>query len=208
MTGQEVAAARAGAAGRRLLNALIASHAPASTLRETAEALDRLAAMLEPDATPSRYSDDAGPGVIRLRDPAIRVHHPLLGAANPMAPPLVSEQDDDGWVTVRGTYDKRAEGMPGLVHGGVLAMGFDLALGMASAVAVERPAMTGTLSLRYRAPTPLHREVVYRAIGERRSKRTVRTQGTLHVDGRLCVEAEGIWVVPKDPALPRVDVGE
>jgi acyl-coenzyme A thioesterase PaaI-like protein len=208
MTGDDAAAARAGAAGRRLLNALIASNAPSRTLHETADELDRLAAMLEPHATPSRYTGSAGPGVIRLRDPAIAVHHPLLGAANPIAPPLVAEQDDDGWVIVRGTYDKRAEGMPGLVHGGVLAMGFDLALGIASAAVVERPAMTGTLSFRYRAPTPLHREVVYRAVGERRSDRTVRTHGALHVDGRLRVEAEGIWVVPTDPALPRVDVGE
>ena len=203
-----MAAARAGDAGRRLLNALIASQAPASTLPETADELDRIAAMLEPHAVPSRYAASGGSGVIRFRDPSIAAHHPLLGEANPIAPPLVSEQHDDGWVTVCGTYDKRSEGLPGLVHGGVLAMGFDLALGIASAVVIQRPAMTGTLTLRYRAPTPLHREVVYRAVANPRSDRTVRTHGTLHVDGRLCVEAEGIWVVPKDPPLPGVDVGE
>ena len=208
MTGHEAAAARAGAAGRRLLDALIASQAPASTLDEAADELDRIATMLEPHAVPSRYTGTGGPGVIRLRDPAIAAHHPLVGAANPMAPPLVAEQHEDGWVTVRGTYDKRAEGLPGLVHGGVLAMGFDLALGVACAAAHQRPAMTGTLTLRYRAPTPLHREVVYRAIAEPRSERTARTHGTLHVDGLLCVEAEGVWVVPQNPALPRVDVGE
>jgi acyl-coenzyme A thioesterase PaaI-like protein len=208
MTGDDTAAARAGAAGRRLLNALIASQASPSTLEQTADELDRIATMLEPHAVPSRYTGSGGLGVIRLRDPAIAAHHPLLGEANPIAPPLVSEQHDDGWVTVRGTYDKRSEGLPGLVHGGLLATGFDLALGIACAIAIQQPAMTGTLTLRYRAPTPLHREAVYRAFAEPRSERTVRTHGTLHVDGRLCVEAEGIWVVPKEPPLPRVDVGE
>jgi hypothetical protein len=50
--------------------------------------------------------------------------------------------------------------------------------------------------------------VVYRTIAERRSERTVRAHGTLHIDDRLCVEAEGIWVATRDSALPRVDVGE
>lgn len=202
------AAVRAGQAGRRLLDALIASQAPTAMLDTAATQLDRIAAMLEPHAAPSRYSGADGFSVIRIRDPAVAAHHPLLGAANPIAPPLVAEQHDDGWVTVRGTYDKRAEGMPGLVHGGLLAMGFDLALGIASAAAVQRPAMTGTLNLRYRAPTPLFREVVYRTRADPRSARTARAHGTLHVGDTLCVEAQGIWVATKDRRVPQVEVGE
>jgi acyl-coenzyme A thioesterase PaaI-like protein len=202
------AAVRAGAAGRRLLRVLIASGAPVDMLDAAAEELDRLATTLEPYATRSRYPATAEGTVVRLRDPAIAAHHPLLGAANPIAPPLVSEQHDDGSVTLRGTYDNRAEGMPGLVHGGILAMGFDLVLGIASARTIERPAMTGTLTLRYRSPTPLYEGVVYRAVGERRSERTVLAHGTLHIGDRLCVEAQGIWVVPRDTTLGRVEVGE
>jgi len=203
-----VAARRAGAAGRRLLNALISSNAPVNTLDATAADLDRLAAALEPFAVTSRYDGTDLLTVVRFRSPAIAEHHPLLGAANPMAPPLVADHDDDGWVTVRGTYDKRAEGMPGLVHGGLLAMAFDLALGLASAAAIGRPAMTGTLTLRYRAPTPLWREAVYRTHAEPRSARTVLAHGTLHVGETLCVEAEGIWVGTKDGRMPPVEVGE
>ena len=201
------AAVRAGAAARTLLDALIASQAPPDVLDAAATRLDDIVALLTPHTVPSRYAlTDLSH--IGLRDPVIVDHHPLLGAANPMAPPLRVEQHDDGWVTVTGTYDKRAEGMPGLVHGGVLAMGFDLALGIACAAALQRPAMTGTLTLRYRAPSPLHLPVVYRAVAEPRSERTVRTHGTLHIDDRLCVEAEGIWVVPRHEHLPVVDVGE
>jgi acyl-coenzyme A thioesterase PaaI-like protein len=201
------AAVRAGDAGRRLLNALISSRAPADLLDATAEQLDRAARALEPHAVRSRYEGTGGLATIKFRDPAISAHHPLLGSANPIAPPLVAEQHDDGTVTVRGTYDKRAEGMPELVHGGLLAMGFDLALGLASAAVVQRPAMTGTLTLRYRAPTPLYREVVYRTSAEPRSARTVRAHGTLHVGDTLCVEAEGIWVATRDGS-PHVEVGE
>jgi acyl-coenzyme A thioesterase PaaI-like protein len=202
------AAARAGEAGRWLLNALIASDAPVELLDATTADLHRVTDALAPYARQSRYSATAGSAIVRFRDPAIAAHHPLLGDANPIAPPLVAEEHDDGWVTVRGTYDKRAEGMPGLVHGGILAMGFDLALGIAAAYTTARPAMTGTLTLRYRAPTPLHRDVVYRAVSEPRSERTVLARGTLHVGETLCVEAEGIWVATKDHRIPRVEVGE
>jgi acyl-coenzyme A thioesterase PaaI-like protein len=202
------AAVRAGEAGRRLLQALIASGAPEEVLLGVATDLDRAAETLAPFARRSRYDAIPGGSVVQFRDPAVITHHPLLGTANPVAPPLVSEHHDDGSVGVRGTYDNRAEGMPGLVHGGLLAMGFDLALGMATAMVLDRPAMTGTLTLRYRAPTPLYREVVYRATAEVHSERTVRAHGTLHVGETLCVEAEGIWVVPKDPRVPRVEVGE
>jgi acyl-coenzyme A thioesterase PaaI-like protein len=202
------AALRAGAAGRRLVNALIASAAPPELLDEAAADLDRAAAALEPYAVRSRYEGTAGFSTIKFRDPRIAEHHPLLGNANPIAPPLTAEQHDDGRVTVRGTYDKRAEGMPGLVHGGLLAMAFDLALGMASAAVFERPAMTGTLTLRYRAPTRLWEECVYRAHAEPRSERTVRAHGELHVGNTLCVEAEGIWVATRHSVAPPVEVGE
>ncbi|MEX2254485.1 MAG: PaaI family thioesterase [Acidimicrobiia bacterium] len=202
------AALRAGAAGRRLVNALIASGAPAEVLDAAAADLDRLAETLEPFAVQSRYAGTDGLSVIKFRDPAVAAHHPLLGNANPIAPPLVVEQHDDGWVTVTGTYDKRAEGMPGLVHGGLLAMAFDLALGVASAAVFARPAMTGTLTLKYRAPTPLWQDVVYRAHAEPRSERTVHAVGTLHVGDTLRVEAEGIWVSLQRDLVPPVEVGE
>lgn len=202
------AALRAGAAGRRLLNALIASGAPTDVLDASATELDRLADTLEPFAVQSRYANTDGLSVIKFRDPAIAEHHPLLGNANPIAPPLVVEQHDDGSVTVTGNYDKRAEGMPGLVHGGLLAMAFDLALGVASAAVFARPAMTGTLTLKYRAPTPLWQDVVYRAYAQPRSERTVDATGTLHIGDTLCVEAEGIWVALKHDLVPPVEVGE
>ena len=50
-----------------LLDALTASPAPASTLDESADGLDRIAPMLEPHAVPSRYT---GHRRAPRRDPA------------------------------------------------------------------------------------------------------------------------------------------
>ena len=56
------------------------------------------------------------------------------------------------------------------MHGGVVAAMFDEVLGMTQSLSGQ-PGMTGTLRIRYRRPTPLHREL--------------RFEGTLdRVDGR------------------------
>ena len=66
----------------------------------------------------------------------------------------------DGVVVGTATYGAAYEGPPGCVHGGMLAAAFDIILGAAS-VAAQRPALTGTLTVRYRKGTPLHREIRY-----------------------------------------------
>ena len=58
------------------------------------------------------------------------------------------EIDGDAW------FDWPYEGPPSCVHGGVIAETFDEMLGAACIVA-GHPGMTGTLTVRYRKPTPL-----------------------------------------------------
>ena len=50
------------------------------------------------------------------------------------------------------------EGPPGCVHGGVIALVFDELLGAAN-IAAGSPGMTGTLTIRYREPTPIRTEI-------------------------------------------------
>jgi acyl-coenzyme A thioesterase PaaI-like protein len=90
------------------------------------------------------------------------------------------------------------EGPPGCVHGGYVAGAFDELLGATQSLS-GRPGMTGTLTIKYRSPTPLHRELqmVGELLGTERKK--IFTRGTLTVrddDGseRLCAEAEGIFI--------------
>ena len=57
-----------------------------------------------------------------------------------------------------------------------------------------KPGMTGTLTVRYRSPTPLHVELALRGWVERVEGRKIFTRGTVHVDGRLCAEAEAVFI--------------
>ena len=201
-----LAARRAGEAGRRLLRAVIASRAPATTLDDVAATLDAVAEQLEPYAVRSRYEGTAGLAVASgggIRDPRVLEHHLLLGEANPLAPPLTIDRSPEGHVRALATYDLRYEGMPGWVHGGAIALAFDLVLGLAAGAIAHRPVMTGTLTLRYRKPSLLWTELVYEADAEPDGERKINASGTLRgPDGDVRVEAEGIWIRARTDNIP------
>jgi acyl-coenzyme A thioesterase PaaI-like protein len=186
------AAERAGAAARRLVVALVNNAADDEVLTRVADALDGLATELEPYARASRYDGHAPfrPGSF---DPAITRSHPYLGPASPVAPPLDFVRTADG-VHATATYDRRWEGPPGAVHGGALAGAFDLMLA-AAASAAEKLTMTGTLTIKYRRPTPLGVEVTYEAGLLEVRDRAVRTWGRATADGHVTAEGEGVFVV-------------
>ncbi|MDN5758673.1 MAG: PaaI family thioesterase [Tomitella sp.] len=120
-----------------------------------------------------------------------------MGLRNPIAPPLAFEHADDANGTVRTDFYLRRgyEGPPGLTHGGISALILDQVLGYTATINGS-PGMTGTLTIRYRAPTPLgnlHAEA-----------RVDRVEGIKafvvgHIaDGdTVCVEAEGIFILPR-----------
>jgi len=113
-------------------------------------------------------------------------------AAHLIAPPIEIET---GAQRVRGrfTFDEAYEGPPGFVHGGTIAAAFDVLLGAANAH-LGAPGMTARLTVRYRRPTPLHREVRMEAWHERRAGRRGDVHGTMSVDGEVTAEAEGLFV--------------
>ncbi len=82
----------------------------------------------------------------------------------------------------RGTFGVAYEGPPGHVHGGFLAAAFDEVLGMAQSL-TGNPGMTGTLTIRYRRPTPLLTELVFEAYVDRVEGRKIFTHGTLSANG-------------------------
>jgi acyl-coenzyme A thioesterase PaaI-like protein len=79
------------------------------------------------------------------------------------------------------------------VHGGHIAAGFDEILGVANSVS-GTPAMTGTLTIRYRQPTPLYRDLRYVAYLDKISGRKVSTRGELWHGDVLTAEAEGLFI--------------
>jgi acyl-coenzyme A thioesterase PaaI-like protein len=83
---------------------------------------------------------------------------PLAGLVNPLAPPMTIEPQTDGTVIASVVFSDAYEGPPGHVHGGMLAAAFDDVLGRAQIID-GKVGMTGKLSVSYRRPTPLNREL-------------------------------------------------
>jgi acyl-CoA thioesterase FadM len=54
--------------------------------------------------------------------------------------------------------------------------------------------MTGTLTVRYRRPTPLHTELRFNARFDRAEGRKIYTSGQLFAGESLCAEAEGLFI--------------
>jgi acyl-coenzyme A thioesterase PaaI-like protein len=120
----------------------------------------------------------------------------ILGAHHPLRPELaIAHEDGRTHGTVR--FGVTFEGPPGCVHGGFVAHFFDQVLGQHNLWAAI-PALTGTLSVRFRAGTPILRELSFEVRHERRGERKVVTAGRLHAGGEVFSEAEGTFVVPKD----------
>jgi acyl-coenzyme A thioesterase PaaI-like protein len=117
---------------------------------------------------------------------------PVIGFANPVAPPVVVEAVDGGLVG-SAWFDYQYEGPPTCVHGGVIAMVFDEMLGAANILA-GNPGMTGTLTIRYRKPTPLRTPLRLEARFTSRQGRKILTTGAIYHGDVLTAEAEGIFI--------------
>ncbi len=122
---------------------------------------------------------------------------PVIGFANPVAPPVEvwAVEGHDGAREVRGrvTFGYAYEGPPTCVHGGVIAELFDELLGMSNILAGQG-AMTGTLKIRYRRPTPLLAPLELAACHTGKEGRKVFAWGGIYYQGELTAEAEGVFI--------------
>jgi len=123
---------------------------------------------------------------------------PIAGTLNPIAPPVrlqAVDGEDGGTPEIRGTawFDYPYEGPPNCVHGGVIAATFDEILGAANIIAGS-PGMTGTLSVRYRKPTPLRADLRLEARFLDRSGRKIRTWAGMYHGDVLTAEADGLFI--------------
>jgi acyl-coenzyme A thioesterase PaaI-like protein len=163
----------------------------ADEVERTRAALDALERALAPhalhDPTPR-----LGPGPATQRP--YYLTSVILGPHHPLRPELrIAHEDGVTHGTVR--FGVTFEGPPGCVHGGFVAHFFDQILGEHN-LREHIPAMTGTLSVRFRKGTPILRELAFDVRHERRGERKVITSGRLHADGEVFSEAEGTFVVP------------
>lgn len=119
---------------------------------------------------------------------------PLLGRANPLAPPMEFYLDDDGpKVCADVTFGHAYEGPPGHVHGGLVAAAFDELLGATQALSGS-PGMTAQLDVSYRAPTPLHVPLRFESTLDDVVGRKIYTSGRVYNGDTLCAEATGLFI--------------
>ena len=200
---EEIAATRrATSAIRRLIAATVNNDAPADELDAAADELEALADRLEPHARASRY--EGTPGVrIGGDNAAILESHPMMGPSNALAPPMLLSRDATG---ARGTltYSHQYEGPPGRVHGGFIAAAFDQVVGAAAALS-GKVFFTGTLTIRYLSPTPLHVPVRYEGTLDRVEDRRIHASARLLVDSEVTAEAEGVMVAVPESTFHNKD---
>ncbi|HEY9559085.1 MAG TPA: PaaI family thioesterase [Acidimicrobiales bacterium] len=176
---------------RGVLHRLVQTSAPIELISAAADQLSEVVATLEQHPYGSIYegfAESANAG-----EPfGFFDHSPMLGRANPLAPPIELELLDD-CIIGRATFSAAYEGPPGCVHGGFVAAAFDEVLGSAQSLS-GAPGMTGRLVVHYRSPTPLHTELRFEGRLESVSGRKILTRGELYAGYRLCAEAEALFI--------------
>jgi acyl-coenzyme A thioesterase PaaI-like protein len=174
---------------RRLIDHAVNSDVPEDEVEKITATLEQIDARLKEHPRRATFKTKA-PDFDDLQ--AIFRNDPIIGLHNPIAPPVMVSKDGD---VIRGTatLGSAYEGPPGYVHGAVLAGVFDMLLGLAN-VASGSPGMTGTLTVKFRRPTPLNTPLRFEAFTDRIDGRKVIAKGTLHAGEDLTAEAEGVFV--------------
>ena len=126
---------------------------------------------------------------------------PVVGHASPLAPRVEWEESEsaiDGrpGIEAHGIFGAPYEGPPGYVHGGMIALAFDEVLGIAN-IAAGKPGMTARLIVHYRQPTPLFRDLHFRAALDRVEGRRIMSRAQVWDGDTLTAEAEGLFVQPR-----------
>lgn len=195
---------------RRVIEKLALVEAPEDQLARAADAAGVFAEQL--DGLPARrwyephegFAESANAGDTKGVAFGLFDHSPIQGLSNPLASPLRLEiqTDEAGESTAlgRANFGAAYEGPPGCVHGGILASVFDEVLGFANAL-TGHPAMTGTLTVRYRRPTPLRQDLIFEAKCEKVEGRKVFTTGTCRVGEQVTAEAEAIFIMVNMEAI-------
>ena len=187
---RDAALVRLAASVRKLIDVTVTIDAAPALLADAAARIDRLVADLRPSVPsppPPRYSSTAGA-------PAdFFPYDYVMGKWNPLAAPVRVDWQDPLAVATA-TFGTAYEGPPGCLHGAAIAAAFDQVLNVANLMS-GTAGPTARLEMRYRQPTPLHREVRFEGWVKQREERKIHTAGRLLVDGTVTVEAAGLYIV-------------
>ncbi len=180
---------------RSLLDVVVTTGASPAELSAAAAAIDQVTASLA--------------GSVVRQDPAVtpdsyRTHMSLVGGlSHPVAPQLTLARMHDGAVgdVVVGPV---FQGGPGLVHGGIIALLIDHAMGYVANNRPDRPAMTVQLTLRYVRPTPLGVPLTVAAHLDRIDGRKLHLSASVTAGGHVTVQADATFLRLTPGNLERV----
>lgn len=119
----------------------------------------------------------------------------VVGACNPIAPPVVVQHDGDGRCHSEFVLGTAYEGPPGLVHGGVSALVLDHMLGEAASDGLSKARFTGTISVKYLRGTPLGPLRCDAWIDHAQGVK-VFAKGTISDAEGVTVQADGVFIEP------------
>ena len=178
---------------RRIMDELASSTAETQAFAQASELVQQAVGILAA-ADHGRPYDGGEGSLAHYQEHMFIDHSPLVGPLNPLAPPIAISADGTK-VTGVVTFGAAYEGPPGCVHGGFIAAAFDEVLGLAQGMS-GRPGMTARLTVQYRSPSPLLQELHFVGDIDHVDGRKIFTKGELRVaaDGRLCAEAEGLFI--------------
>jgi len=128
-------------------------------------------------------------------DPALREHYCFgCGRHNPIGFHLVFERDGAGGVVARYIPRPEDQGFPEVMHGGLLALLLDEAMGWAM-YQDSVFAVTAKMELRYRRAVGLDDPLIVRARIARNRGRRIEVEATLANDaGDVLVEASALFM--------------
>ena len=194
---------------RRLIANLRKTKAPGELLERVANRVRELSDELDEHDHPGPYAqrrlvlrmENMPPGAAET--PAeFFPYSPVIGPLNAIAPP-VEFRLEGREMHAEHVFDAPYNGPPTAVHGGVIALVFDELLGTTGAM-LDTGGFTGTLSIRYESLTPLGRPIRMRGWIDRREGRKIFIRGTMHDGDRLCAQAEGVFIQPRESMMADV----
>ncbi len=177
---------------RLVIGRLVRSDAPERELRAAADGLERYAEQLATHDQLTRYEGFAE-STLAGDVGAFFDQSPMIGLANPLAPPIAIRATGKRCAEGRVTFGAAYEGPPGCVHGGFIAAAIDEVLGFTQSL-TGNPGFTGTLTVVYRKPTPLHTQLRIDAEVVGQERRKIFTRGRILAGDLLTAEAEGIFI--------------
>lgn len=176
-------------ATRELIDRLVSTEAPDDVIAAAVVDLRAAAARFADQPIGSTYGFGES---ANAPNEALFDHSPMIGIANPLAPPLTLAIEGDR-VVGSVIFSHAYEGPPSCVHGGYVAAAFDEVLGAAQSLS-GAPGMTGTLTVRYESPTPLLTPLRYEAWLAGVERRKIFVEGTCHAGDKLTATAKGTFI--------------